>query len=105
MLHQILVFKMHVAEEVFSHIPPQVEELWSMNMMHSSVDCQKYFPVFFDPSTPPAGAEHLHFTLNRETRRSLRLPVARAQMAWEDKDKVSLVVPWYSHRQPWARAA
>jgi hypothetical protein len=23
----------------------------------------------FDSSTPPAGAEHLHFTLNRETRR------------------------------------
>jgi hypothetical protein len=23
----------------------------------------------FDPSTPPACTEHLHFTLNRETRR------------------------------------
>jgi hypothetical protein len=26
-------------------------------------------------------------------------------MAWEDADKVSLAVPQYSHRQPWARAA
>jgi hypothetical protein len=59
----------------------------------------------FDPSTPPAGTEHLHFTLNGETRRASRLPVAHAQMAWEDADKVSLAVLQYSHRQPWARAA
>jgi hypothetical protein len=39
----------------------------------------------FDPSTPPAGTENLHFTLNGETRRAPRLPVACAQMAWEDK--------------------
>jgi hypothetical protein len=58
----------------------------------------------FDPSTPPAGAEHL-FTLNRETRRAPGPPVAHAQMAWEDTDKMSLAVLWYSHRQPWARAA
>jgi hypothetical protein len=43
----------------------------------------------FDPSTPPACAEHLHFTLNRETRRAPRPPDAHAQMAWEDVDKVS----------------
>jgi hypothetical protein len=45
----------------------------------------------FDPSTPPACAEHLHFTLNGETRRAPRLlPDARTQTAWEDADhKVS----------------
>jgi hypothetical protein len=59
----------------------------------------------FDPSTTPAGAEHLHFTLNGESRRAPGPPVTRAQMAWEDVDKVSFTVPWYSHRQPWARAA
>jgi hypothetical protein len=53
----------------------------------------------FDPSTPPACAENLHFTLNRETRRAPRPPVARAQMAWEDADQVSFVVWRYSHRQ------
>jgi hypothetical protein len=53
----------------------------------------------FDPSTPPASAENLHFTLNRETRRAPRPPDARAQMAWEDTDQVSFMVPWYSHRQ------
>jgi hypothetical protein len=42
-----------------------------------------------DPSTPPACAENLHFTLNGETRRDPRLPVARAQTAWEDADKMS----------------
>jgi hypothetical protein len=46
----------------------------------------------FDASTPPACAEHLHFTLNRETRRAPRLPVARTQMAWEDADQVSFAV-------------
>jgi hypothetical protein len=35
----------------------------------------------FDPSTPPAGAEHLHFMLNGEIRRASRPPVARTQMA------------------------
>jgi hypothetical protein len=59
----------------------------------------------FDPSTPPAGSENIHFTLNGETRRALGPPVARAQMAWEDEDKVSLAVLQYSHRQPWARSA
>jgi hypothetical protein len=59
----------------------------------------------FDHSTPPVCAEHLHFTLNRETRRSPRPPVTCTQMAWEDVDKVSLAVPQYSHRQPWATAA
>jgi hypothetical protein len=44
----------------------------------------------FDPTTPPACTENLHFTLNRETRRAPRpLPVACAQMAGEDVDKVS----------------
>jgi hypothetical protein len=43
----------------------------------------------FDPSTPLASAENLHFMLNRETRRAPRPPVAHAQMAWEDADKVS----------------
>jgi hypothetical protein len=43
----------------------------------------------FDPSTSPACAEHLHFTLNGETRRAPGLPDAHAQTAWEDADKVS----------------
>jgi hypothetical protein len=44
----------------------------------------------FDPSTPPADAENLHFTLNGETKRASRpLPVTYAQTAWEDADKVS----------------
>jgi hypothetical protein len=43
----------------------------------------------FDPSTPPASAENLHFTLNGETRRAPGPPNACAQMAWEDADKVS----------------
>jgi hypothetical protein len=30
----------------------------------------------FDPSTPPASAENLHFTLNGETRRAPGPPVA-----------------------------
>jgi hypothetical protein len=59
----------------------------------------------FDPSTPPAGAENLHVTLNRDTRRAPGQPVAGAHMAWEDMDEVSFVVPRYSHRQAWARAA
>jgi hypothetical protein len=59
----------------------------------------------FDPSTPPAGAQHLHFMLNRETRRAPGPPVAHAQTAWEDVDQVSFAVLHYSHRQAWARAA
>jgi hypothetical protein len=59
----------------------------------------------FDCSTPPAGADNLHFILNRETRRAPGPPVAHIQMAWEVTDKVSLAVPCYSHRQPWARSA
>jgi hypothetical protein len=44
----------------------------------------------FDSSTPPACAEHLHFTLNGETRRAPGPQVASTQMAWEDVDhKVS----------------
>jgi hypothetical protein len=43
----------------------------------------------FDPSTPPACAENLHFTLNGETRKATRLPDTHAWMAWEDTDKVS----------------
>jgi hypothetical protein len=43
----------------------------------------------FDPSTPPAGTENLHFTLNRETRRVPRLPVTCAQSALEDLGKAS----------------
>jgi hypothetical protein len=59
----------------------------------------------FDPSTPPTGAENLHFTLNGKTRRAPGPPVAGAQTAWEDVDQVSFAVLWYSHRQAWARAA
>jgi hypothetical protein len=59
----------------------------------------------FDPSTPPAGAENLHFTLNGETRRAPGPPVVGAQMAWEDVDQVSFAVLRYSHRQARARAA
>jgi hypothetical protein len=43
----------------------------------------------FDPSTPPAGTENLHFMLNGETRRGPQPPDTHAQMAWEDTDKVS----------------
>jgi hypothetical protein len=45
----------------------------------------------FDPSTPPACAENLHFTLNGETRRIPGPPPdAGAYTAWEDADhKVS----------------
>jgi hypothetical protein len=49
----------------------------------------------FDPSTTPTSAENLHFTLNGDTRRAPGPPVAGAQMAWEDEDQVSFVVPWY----------
>jgi hypothetical protein len=39
----------------------------------------------FDFSTPPACAEHLHFTLKGETRRAPGPPAdTSAQMAWED---------------------
>jgi hypothetical protein len=57
----------------------------------------------FDPSTPPAGAENLHFTLNGEKRRDPRPPVAGTH--WEDVDQVSFVVPRFSQRQAWARAS
>jgi hypothetical protein len=43
----------------------------------------------FDPSTPLAYTENLHFTLNRETRRAPRPPASHTQTAWEDVDKVS----------------
>jgi hypothetical protein len=43
----------------------------------------------FDPSTSPACAEHLHFTLNGETRRAPRLPDTHTQKAWEDVEMVS----------------
>jgi hypothetical protein len=43
----------------------------------------------FDPSTPPACTENLHFMLNGETRRAPVLPEACAQMSWEDADRVS----------------
>jgi hypothetical protein len=59
----------------------------------------------FDPSTPPASTENLHFMLYRETRRAPGPPVAGAQMASEDTDQVSFAVLRYSHRQTWARAA
>jgi hypothetical protein len=35
----------------------------------------------FDPSTPPASTENLHFTLNGETRRAPGPPVTHTQMA------------------------
>jgi hypothetical protein len=59
----------------------------------------------FDPSTPPASTENLHFMLNGETRRAPGPPVAGAQTAWEDGDQVSFEELRYSHRQAWARAA
>jgi hypothetical protein len=43
----------------------------------------------FDPSTPPASAENLHFTLNGEMRRAPGPPVDHSQTAWEDADKLS----------------
>jgi hypothetical protein len=57
----------------------------------------------FDPSTPPASAENLHFTLNGEARRAPGPPVASTH--WEDTDQVSFAVLQYPHRQAWARAA
>jgi hypothetical protein len=48
----------------------------------------------FDSSTPPACVEHLHFTLNRKTRRApMPPPDGSTQTAWEDADhKVSATV-------------
>jgi hypothetical protein len=44
----------------------------------------------FDPSTPPACTEHLHFTLKEEIRRALGMPPdIHTQTAWEDVDKMS----------------
>jgi hypothetical protein len=41
----------------------------------------------FDSSTTPACAEHLHFTLNGETRRDPKMPPDTSiQTAWEDAD-------------------
>jgi hypothetical protein len=48
----------------------------------------------FDPSTPPAGEEDHHLTLNGETRRAPGPPVTCAQTAWEDADQVSFMVLW-----------
>jgi hypothetical protein len=46
----------------------------------------------FDPSTPPAYTEHLHFKLNGEIRRAPRPPsITCAQIAWEDVDH-----KWYA---------
>jgi hypothetical protein len=59
----------------------------------------------FDPSTPPASAENLHLTLNGETRRVPGPPAAGTQMAWDDTDQVSFMVPQYSHRHAWASSA
>jgi hypothetical protein len=53
----------------------------------------------FDTSTLLAGTENLHLMLNGETRKAPGLPVAGTQMAWEDADQMSFVVPQYSHRQ------
>jgi hypothetical protein len=56
----------------------------------------------FDPSTPPACTEHLHFTLNEETRRASRLlpdGLGRCRPQGE------LIGTQYSHRQSWARSA
>jgi hypothetical protein len=44
----------------------------------------------FDSSPPLASAENLHFTLNGETKRAPGLPVAHAQTAWEDVDKLTV---------------
>jgi hypothetical protein len=52
----------------------------------------------FDPSIPPAGAENLHFMLNRETRKAPRPPVAHTQMATVVLPQTSLgqssIAPW-----------
>jgi hypothetical protein len=43
-----------------------------------------------DSSTPPACTEHLHLTLNGETKRAPALPDASIQTTWEEADhKVS----------------
>jgi hypothetical protein len=36
---------------------------------------------YFDPTTPPASTENLHFTINGETMRAPGPPVAGAQTA------------------------
>jgi hypothetical protein len=54
-------------------------------MQDSSLECKIR-------STYANQAENLHCTLNRETRRAPRPPVAGAQMAWEDVDQVSFAV-------------
>jgi hypothetical protein len=59
----------------------------------------------FDSTTPPAGAENLHVTLNREPRRDPGLPIASNQTAWKDTDQVSFAVPQYSQRQTWDSTA
>jgi hypothetical protein len=46
----------------------------------------------FDPSTPPASTENLHFMLNRETRRAHGPPVTGAKTAWDDADQLSFTV-------------
>jgi hypothetical protein len=53
------------------------------------VNLTKTWCKYFEPSTPPACAEHLHFMLNRENKRAPGPPIARAHTAWEDADKVS----------------
>jgi hypothetical protein len=59
----------------------------------------------FDPSTPSAGAENLHFTLNREVRRALRPPDVCVQMALGRRGQGEISGTWYFQRQPWARSA
>jgi hypothetical protein len=44
----------------------------------------------FDPSTPPASTENLHFMLNGETRRAPGPPVTHTQTAWEHTDKLTV---------------
>jgi hypothetical protein len=59
----------------------------------------------FDPSTPPACAENLHFTLKGETRRA---PQATSRLHPDGLGRHrqgELSGMRYSHRQPWARSA
>jgi hypothetical protein len=67
-------------------MPPKVKTLETHLAGKATEKRQNY-----DPSTPPACAEHLHFMLNGETRRAPGPPPTTCtQTAWEDVEhKVS----------------
>jgi hypothetical protein len=56
----------------------------------------------FDSSTPPACAEHLHFTLKGEIRRA---PGQCSDSLGRRRPQGELRGTQYTYRQPWARSA